>query len=606
MNKFNLWVALTYLGGSLIPLSGQNGTSLSNLQIPRNPVFYETNHEVERGSISYCNYNQPGNSFEDGRISMHDVYTNVNQSADDFDVPANTCMVLSQVISTHFSFNNPTSMNIYIYEDNAGVPGNLVIDYIGVSFTYLITGSAFGLTARSITCNLPTSLELCGGPTGKKYWISVTSGTGTDSFWEFQTINPYGLSGKFRGVNFGQPNWIDYGDHFVFTLNYQYKSELVDTIKLCGTETVNINGTDYDYATRVDQWLTSTTGCDSIAPVLIIKDYGHAGTYEIGRISMHDVYPNINQCADDFIVPANECISVDGVQANFLVSMGSIINSVIVYFYDDNAGVPGNLLLQDTVLYSYYYVGNWNGMLDINHVQTALSSPINFCGGASGTKYWVSFTVATGSNAYWEFESAGPIIHSPAKFKGPSFGYPNWTTNNENMIFSLNYRYIVSINTPTETTFCANYSPITLTATPAGGTFSGQGISGNQFNPSSASIGLNEIIYTYLASDDCEYTDTLTLNVLGCASLNELPTLNLQAYPNPTDDIFYLSGYSSMNIPFTWHIMNVAGQIISSGNNVLNNGENKISFDLSGLASGTYLLKIQSSDQDQVIRVIKK
>jgi hypothetical protein len=453
---------------------------------------------------------------------------------------------------------------------------------------------------------LPQDLELCGGPTGTKYWISITCATGSDSFWEFQTVTNYGLSGMFRGVDFFEPAWTSYGDNFVFKLKYRYKSVYLDTLTLCGMESVNINGSDYDYPRVVNEIVTSSTGCDSIAPVLLIKDFGHNGTYESGRISMHDVYPNVNQCADDFIIPANECIIVESVQANFLISIGGSISSIIVYFFEDNSGAPGNLLLQDTVsVFSSNYLGDWWGILDIRHIKAVLSTPITLCSGTGSTKYWISITLATGSDAFWEFESSSPIINSPAFFKGPDFLVPNWTPNFENMVFSLDYHYKVTITPPAELTYCANHAPVVLAGIPAGGTFTGPGISGNQFNPGSASFGTNQIIYTYTAPDGCDYSDTLTLTVSACAGIDELPTLNLQAFPNPTNGIFYLSGFSAMNVPFTWQIMNIAGQFISSGNDVLNTGENQISFDLSGLSSGTYFLKIQTAERDQVLRIIK-
>lgn len=611
MQSFNFFICgFALFAANSLHLTGQNNTSVSELGIPRNPVFNqsmnESTNESTRGSITYCEYNQPGNSFESGRISMHDVYTNVNQSADDFDVPANSCMVLSQVISNHMSVNNLSSVNIYIYDDNAGNPNNLIASYIGVSYTFNNIGSAFGLTVREITAYLPQDLELCGGPTGTKYWISVTCATGSFSYWEFQTITNYGLSGRFKGIDFGVPNWTNYGDNFVFKLNYKYKSELYDTIKLCGLETVNINGSDYDYPCIVDEVLTSSTGCDSIAPVCIIKDFGVVSTLESGKISMHDVYTNINQCADDFIVPANECIIVESVHANFLIGIGASISSVIVYFYDDNSGAPGNLLLQDTVsAFATNYLGDWFGMLDIQHVRADLTTPFELCSSTGSTKYWMSITVASGNLSYWEFINS-TTINSPSYFKGVDFGTPTWLAQpNDNMVFSFDYRYKVDITPPAELSYCTNHDPIILAGTPAGGTFTGPGMSGNQFNPGSASIGTNEIIYTYVAPDGCGYSDTLTLNVSACAGIDELPTLNLQAFPNPTNGIFYLSGFSVKNVPFTWQIMNIAGQFISGGNDVLNSGENQISFDLSGLASGTYFLKIQTEEGDQVLRIIK-
>jgi gliding motility-associated-like protein len=56
--------------------------------------------------------------------------------------------------------------------------------------------------------------------------------------------------------------------------------------------------------------------------------------------------------------------------------------------------------------------------------------------------------------------------------------------------------------------------PIELTGNPSGGTFSGTGITGNQFDPTELDTGSYTIIYTYTEqSSGCVGYDTLVLNV---------------------------------------------------------------------------------------------
>ncbi len=65
---------------------------------------------------------------------------------------------------------------------------------------------------------------------------------------------------------------------------------------------------------------------------------------------------------------------------------------------------------------------------------------------------------------------------------------------------------------------CMNESPIALNAEPAGGTFSGTGVSGNFFNPSSITTsGTYPINYTYIV-DDCTYNETLELTLINAPS----------------------------------------------------------------------------------------
>jgi hypothetical protein len=67
--------------------------------------------------------------------------------------------------------------------------------------------------------------------------------------------------------------------------------------------------------------------------------------------------------------------------------------------------------------------------------------------------------------------------------------------------------------------FCANAACVTLTGTPAGGTFSGTGVVGNQFCPSSATVGANNITYT-VSSGGCTFSTTSTVTV------NPIPVLS--------------------------------------------------------------------------------
>ncbi len=56
---------------------------------------------------------------------------------------------------------------------------------------------------------------------------------------------------------------------------------------------------------------------------------------------------------------------------------------------------------------------------------------------------------------------------------------------------------------------CINGNPVTLIGSPSGGSYSGNGISGNTFNPSIAGIGIHQIIYTTTDSIGCLSADTM-------------------------------------------------------------------------------------------------
>ncbi len=83
----------------------------------------------------------------------------------------------------------------------------------------------------------------------------------------------------------------------------------------------------------------------------------------------------------------------------------------------------------------------------------------------------------------------------------------------DTMIVTVNPKPIVSLNLPFNNA-CLNASPLTLSGgLPSGGTYSGSGVSGNQFNPTSAGIGFHDIIYSFTNTFGCIAKDTFTVEV---------------------------------------------------------------------------------------------
>ncbi len=65
---------------------------------------------------------------------------------------------------------------------------------------------------------------------------------------------------------------------------------------------------------------------------------------------------------------------------------------------------------------------------------------------------------------------------------------------------------------------CATSPAVTLTADSTGGTWSGPGVTGNQFNPATAGTGTHLITYTLNPGAPCSTQDTMQITVLGSGS----------------------------------------------------------------------------------------
>jgi|GEM_PF-584342 len=108
-----------------------------------------------------------------------------------------------------------------------------------------------------------------------------------------------------------------------------------------------------------------------------------------------------------------------------------------------------------------------------------------------------------------------------------------------------------------------NASPATLTGTPAGGTFSGPGINGNQFNPATAGVGgPYSILYSYTNPQGCSGSQTKQVSVttptVNCnvpSGLNATNVTNVSAqvnWANATADSFMVRYAVHNTLNFVW------------------------------------------------------
>ncbi|MBK9639545.1 MAG: PKD domain-containing protein [Bacteroidetes bacterium] len=155
----------------------------------------------------------------------------------------------------------------------------------------------------------------------------------------------------------------------------------------------------------------------------------------------------------------------------------------------------------------------------------------------------------------------------------------------------------VTMNAPavsyveTQTLLCVNASPITLTpGIPSGGVYSGLGVTGNMFNPTTAGVGNKNVIYSFTDTAGCVGHDTSVIVVDPCSGVAELNEIGLQLYPNPSNGVFTVKFTKLVDeIIITDAIGKVIETIIPSGQ--------QLEFDLSKKASGVYFINVTSVDK---------
>ncbi len=110
------------------------------------------------------------------------------------------------------------------------------------------------------------------------------------------------------------------------------------------------------------------------------------------------------------------------------------------------------------------------------------------------------------------------------------------TSASSNKSVVVNNLPAVTVLTFTDTT-CVNYSNVTLAGAPAGGTFSGSGVTGASFDPAVAGVGTHVVTYAYTDANGCSNTATTSIVVDACVGLGESAINSIRVFPNPTNTV---------------------------------------------------------------------
>lgn len=155
------------------------------------------------------------------------------------------------------------------------------------------------------------------------------------------------------------------------------------------------------------------------------------------------------------------------------------------------------------------------------------------------------------------------------------------TTGSDNGV-NFTIHALPNVNLGSFTAVCQNDAPFTLTGgSPAGGTYSGTGVTANVFNPSSAGAGAHTITYSYTDGNSCSASAQQPITVNACASIDELDNV-FSLYPNPANEYFMISAELAIE---RVELVDLNGKLLKTYT-VSDN------YELENVTSGTYLVII--------------
>lgn len=161
-----------------------------------------------------------------------------------------------------------------------------------------------------------------------------------------------------------------------------------------------------------------------------------------------------------------------------------------------------------------------------------------------------------------------------------------------------------NLSLPGADSVCANVAPFNLIGgSPAGGMYTGTGVSSGQFNPATANVGWNIVTYTYTDPNTCvaNVTDSIYVRLCSTAGIPNQSSNTFQIYPNPGTGPFTIEIPNGVSVEGTKvSILTSLGQTIFTAPCT-----GKIQYIHPGnLSAGIYFIQLSAEGYQEVVRYV--
>lgn len=173
---------------------------------------------------------------------------------------------------------------------------------------------------------------------------------------------------------------------------------------------------------------------------------------------------------------------------------------------------------------------------------------------------------------------------------------PNGCSNTDSVTVVVNPLPVVNASASTSTA-CLADGAVTLTGSPANGTWSGTGVTGSSFNPGTAGLGTHTAYYNYTDANGCSGSDSVAITVDVCLGTAAQTLENaIGIFPSPNNGTFTFTAGATLG-DVQLMITDVQGRVVylSNENNVTAGFAKQIS--LENATAGLYFIHITSKEQ---------
>jgi hypothetical protein len=417
----------------------------------------------------------------------------------------------------------PTVTNGSCGLSNGAISG---VSVTGTGLTYNWTNAAnqsVGTTAN--LSNLPAGV----------YTLSVTNSNGCAStFGPYTITNPstpptLTTNPSVTNAGCGQSNGSVSGAVFSGTgLTYVWKNSSNTTVGT-SADLTNVPAGVYNVT------VTNAAGCTATF-----------GPYSVANFSAPSA-PSVT--AVDSVLCVGETIQLTAAStapgATFTWSGPNGFTSTAAIVSIANAAVANSGLYSVTVTSNGCVSSAASKNITVNAIPTVTTTVVDSVLCAGETLQLTASTLATGATYSWtgpNFASSSATVTIP-NVTASNAGLYTVTISVNGCTSAPSSKSIVVNNLPAVTvlafsdTTCVNYAAVTLAGAPAGGTFSGNGVSGASFDPAAAGVGTHVVTYSYTDANGCANSATTTVVVEACVGMGESSLNAIRVFPNPTNTV---------------------------------------------------------------------
>lgn len=378
------------------------------------------------------------------------------------------------------------------------------------------------------------------------------------------------------------------------------------------TDTYTVTGTDANNCVNTAQ--VSVTVNNNPTPAIAgsiqycagSTAFLDAGSFNTYNWSTGDASQNITATIADnpvsvTVTDANGCQGTD--QVTLIESTSIIANSSLDICQGQSVSIHGNTETTSGT-YSQTYTtpqgcdSTSNVTLTVNTLPTVDGgADFDVCEGTSVTLNGSGADTYAWDNSVNDGVSFIPTSTATYTVTGTDV---NGCENTADITVTVNPLPTVTLN-PAGDSLCLNNGMVALNGMPTGGTYTGTGVSGTDFDPATAGLGMHTVSYDYTDINGCANSDQVSITVINCLNIssNELEGINV--YPNPTDFELNIELPSQLNVEV--RIFDASGKLVASRTV---NGDTRTIFNVSDWERGNYIVRITDSDsgKEKVQQVI--